>query len=264
MTSKFRKACVFQLILAVFVVFAMMPAPAQAVPSLQIYIPGATYDSETESWVIEALEYDLWVVGANQTIFDVKAAFAAPTDENGSITVTWLDGSATVPSYIDNDATVISKEPPTQDTMVEGSSGGDNVQQGYFFEDYGTPVMGDGDALPPHGVFPSSFYEYYIGNFGTSETVQNYIPGDTGTAIGEIKKFHIQVSGYSWVDIVAYDHVVKSNEKIHSVFSPFSHDGGGGDGGTPPAAIPEPATILLLGTGLMALGLGARKKKLGR
>lgn len=260
MTSKFRNACVFQLILAVSVVFAMMPAPAQAVPNLQIYIPGATYDTETETWVIEALEYDLWVVGANQPIFDVKAAFAAPTDEDGSITITWLDGSATVPSYIDN-TTVISKAPSTKETIEEGSSGGDNVQQGYFFEDYGTPVMGDGDALPPHGVFPSSFYEYYIGDFGTSETVQNYIPGDTGTAAGEIKKFHIQVSGYSWVDIVAYDHVVKSNEKIHSVFSPFSHDGDSNDGGgTLPAAIPEPATILLLGTGLMALGLGARKR----
>ncbi|SHE57216.1 PEP-CTERM protein-sorting domain-containing protein [Desulfacinum infernum DSM 9756] len=238
------------LLIAVLVVVA----PADAVPNLQIYIPGASYDEATETWIINSLEYDLWVVGANQDIFDVKAAFAAPVDEDGSVAVTWKQGTTTWAGYLD-DGNTVSRGPGSYEVLSEGPGGGDTTTDSYFFEDNGTPVMGDGGSVPRHGVFPTSYYEYYIGDFGTDQTVQNYFPGEFGdTASGEIKQFHIVVSGYTWVDIVAYDHVVKSNAKIHSVFSPFSHDGGGG------VPIPEPMSLVLMGTGLVAGATVMRKR----
>ena len=41
---------------------------SSAVPNLQIYIPGATYDTVTETWVINSYEYELWVTGSKRTI----------------------------------------------------------------------------------------------------------------------------------------------------------------------------------------------------
>lgn len=53
--------------------------------------------------------------------------------------------------------------------------------------------MGDGTSLPPAGTFPTDFYEYFIGDFDTGETVQNYIPGDEwgDKAGGEIKRLDV-------------------------------------------------------------------------
>lgn len=129
----------------------------------------------------------------------------------------------------------------------------------------GTPLAGDGAQIPPHGVFPTDFYEYFIGDFGTDEIVQNYIPGNEwgDIAYGEIKRFDVSVSGYTWVDIVAYDHVIlcknKAKYKAKYVFTPFSHDCKCCDGKCC-KPIPEPATLFLLGTGLIGLGAFGRKK----
>lgn len=218
---------------------------AWAIPNLQIYIPGAEYDTATETWIINSYNYELWVIGAHLNVRDVKIALAVPTDGDGTIDVKWLQGQ-----LIDGGHVV--KEPYFSETLDEtvDYSGDPYIS----FCDYGIPTMGNGKALPPHGVFPTSYYEYFIGDFGTGQTVQNYIPGDEwgDEAPGEIKKFYINVHDYMTVDIVAYDHVILSNNKAKYVFSPFSHDGG--------SQIPEPATMLLVGTGLIGLGWTARRK----
>jgi hypothetical protein len=237
--------------------------PSWAVPNLQIYIPGATYDTATETWIINSYEYTLQVIGANLDVLDVKFALAVPTDEDGYIEVTWLDPLSS--DYGTGDVASLTLYDPGyladpnrlpyedyRDSYDEEGENPDPATYGFALNSY--PIMGDGRQLPGAGVFPTDFYEYFIGDFGTDDVVQNYIPGDEwgDTAPGDLKEFWISVHGYTWVDIVAYDHVVLSNNKAKYVFTPFSHDGGS----TP---VPEPATLLLLASGLIGVA-GLRKK----
>ncbi len=218
--------------------------PSYALPKLQIYIPGATYDINSETWIINSYDYELWVVGAKEEIFDVKIALATPLNEEGTITLSWLDPKSS--SYTDANGNSVEEITLAEDGAMGYDEYRTSYETGapdpssYGFAENQTPLMGDGSQLPPHGVFPTDFFEYYIGNFGTNELVYDFSPpegydGDTYSIDdfselsqdwGEIKKFHLNVDGYTWVDIVAYDHYVQSNSKAHYVFTPFSQDGG--------------------------------------
>ena len=40
-----------------------LAANAQAIPVLQIYVEGATYDTHSETWVTSVSDFKLWIVG---------------------------------------------------------------------------------------------------------------------------------------------------------------------------------------------------------
>ena len=250
-----------------------LPCITWAIPNLQIYIPDATYDLEMETWIINSYEYDLMVVGANLDIGDVKIAIAVPEGEDGRVEVSWKYGEHEALTLTETDGM-------DYDEYWTYYSGLEFDSSTYEYDTYAFgvasegdyPTMGDGSEVPGHGVFPTDFYEYYIGDFGADEeTVYNFNPPDDypedtyyidypgdllelDSGRGEIKTFHIEVTGYSWADIVAYNHVVNTKGKAKYVFSPFSHDGESNP-------VPEPATMLLLGSGLLCLSLMRRKKR---
>lgn len=256
----------FSIVFTIFFFFGWMQTGAWAIPTLQIYIPDAEYDEASETWIINSYNYELYVVGATKDeemiIQDVKIALAVPEEESGSITIEWVDpGNADYGNDPITELTLV--DPDLDDDSYRLSY--DDYRDSYEYEDpdpstYGwaedsTPQMGDGSYLPPHGVFPTDFYEYFIGDLGYEEQVYNYIPGDEymDTGWGETKIFDISVQGYTWVDIVAYDHIILSENKARYVFSPFSHDGA--------STVPEPATMLLVGTGMIGLAVGRYRKK---
>ena len=234
---------------------------AQAVPNLQIYSPQGYYDTQAQTWMVPYYDYDLWIIGANLDIFDVKLAFVVPEGDgdgqNGTIEVTWLNPGAADYDSTDPASGVELAEKPYDYAEYRQTYADDLIPES---SDYGFgsgyALDGNDKQLPGGGIFPSDFYEYFIADFSPQETVYNYILTDglPDTALGQIKKFHISVTGYDTVDIIAYDHYVKSNNNFQFVKTPYSHDGGM----TP---VPEPMSMLLLGSGLIGLAGVARKSR---
>jgi hypothetical protein len=239
------------------VIGLMMVLPlssAFAIPTLQFYLEGSTYDYGTESWFIETSSpLNLWVigdVGHYGEIEDVSLVAAVYTSElsGGSISVT-----PTTTSVITDPST-----PGTPSLTVDPNVTPNNGER---------PLLGDGSALPSHGIYvPTrdafddgvSFFQWDIGDFElTDSPIGDFIdafptefPSD-----GQVNAYSIDISGFSYVHFDAFDHIRIGNGrngKIKYVFAPFSHDA---------FTVPESKTWLLLGTCLLFVVVVGRKAK---
>ena len=241
-------------IILLSVVFVLLAGVSSvlAIPALQLYIEGSTYDTTTETWLTDSSSFTLWVLGnvdSVGTIEDVRLAFAYDGTETGSITFTPTTTSLLSSVYSTNYPSV-SGDPSTPDDPDPFSSGSG-----------GSPVIGvkvnpaNGKQtnvyLPSHGIYgPGVDWEVYkLGNFASTDSpIGNYAPGNCPDGAcsyptsGQINAYKIDISGYTWVHFDAYGY--------DGPVAPFSHD----------AATPEPATMLLLGSGLLGLA-GLRRIK---
>ncbi len=212
---------------------------ATALPTLQLYIEGATYDPTNETWVIGNSEFVLWVIGDVQSfgaIYDVKLAAAVRSDESGTISLTPTTTSLVYDPSI-----------PPNPTPTENFPSPDGA----------VPKMGDGSPLPTHGIYGPGvkFYEWSLGDFTlTDSPIGNFINGfpTEFPRYGQINAYIVTVSGFSWVHFDAYGYIIKPNPGEEPVFAPFSHDA---------QYTPEPATfaLLLIGSALLLRRKVSRK-----
>ena len=220
-----------------------MAAPAFAIPELQLYIEGASWDSGTETWMTDSNSFKLWVIGdtgAKGNIDNVKLSVAYDHGQTGTISLTGTTTSLkTDPSTAAN--------PTFIQTVTDGSS----------------PILGDGSALPSHGIYGTGtdWMEFSLGNFTLKDSpiadVQVAFPlaQDWSANNAQINVYDVLVTGFeSGIHFDAYDHYY-NNKGAKYVKAPFSHDAEGG--GTP---VPEPGTFVLVGAGLAGLALYRRRQ----
>jgi len=209
---------------------------AQAVPSLQLYVDGGTYDTGTETWVASSSTFTLVVAGAKQnkdwTVIDDVLLYlsvsAADYNTAGAITINGITA----------DVVSVNELVGSGGTAPDASSPG-------------TP-----SDLSPHGIFPAYYWAVSLPDLlvaTAGETVPDYQPGTTGTAVGDIQRYVVSVSGFKTVHFDLTGLPLPQNGKLKRNFAPYSHDAEYHEGHTP-----EPSTLLLLGLGI-TVGVPIRK-----
>jgi len=221
---------------------AALSTQAFAVPGIQLFISGATYDWDEESWITTGTSFDLYVVSANSSREDIIVAMAlAPTDHP------WQ-----------TDINFNGHEIHTSDWRY-GYAPLDNAWWRY----------NQGEDLPRHGVYPTWFTEINTGDYNRRNDVGDVQPdmyGDywdpstgegTTSARGQFKRFHVETGGvYSYVHFDAY--TLDSHDEVDE-FAPFSHDAEAVF--STPSSVPEPGTMAMMSTGLLGLGLAAFRRR---
>ncbi len=192
---------------------------AAAIPDLQLFTPGGTYDTTTNTWVYS------FTPGSPFTLQVISANEDHPKSGSTGVFVS---------------------------VALQGFGEFDTLPAGNIIKFNGTDytatnfTWGKPDNFPPHGIFDAHYLQVNVGSFsdvaGQVCNVEPPFESDC-TDYGEAKNFSVTIYGYTPIHFDTY--TLLSNGNIDER-NPLSHDAEG-------VPIPEPATIALLSIGIVSL-----------
>ena len=224
----------------------LLPATASALPLLQLSIGGGVYDDATDTTI------------STSPIFTLYAYLTPPTGD-----------AATIADLLDDTYYIAAALTPR---LTSATDIGSFVYQGTTVNAttdmvYGQPpieTLGDhGGDLPGHGVYDTYFKEFaftFNGALTTAINVENTV-GTTPVATPDgtmyYMAFQIDTSNLSPDYQVHFDLYSKNDDFEIKNFAAISHDAGSGEF----THAPEPSSVILLGTGALALALHYRRRR---
>lgn len=265
------------LFVVIFVSIGFTASSALAIPTLQTYISGATADSigsDEDTWFATGSSFSLYVVGAygsnTSNLKSVTLLVSVPDGENGTIALSADSGDSTDIPHILTTAggSGIATNPLINATIdiLTNEAGNGAGYDGYATINSNT-FLPAGLNLNNHYPLKddvSDFILYDLHKFDKVECgLKNYNADNgiisTTSACGEQKEYNVSIAGFSWVHFDVYGLEVETTGKrwVRTTWdwenNPGSHDS--------TARVPEPATLLLLGSGLLACCLIGRRIK---